>query len=80
MKVKTERKVEEQILSSTSSTVASPSQVKNIDEIRFYVRDLCFKIEELENTFEYVPASSYDLLAKYNTLQNSTEKSFNTIL
>jgi hypothetical protein len=64
-----------------ASNAGMPSSFKNVEEIRFYVRDLCFKIEELENIFDYVPASSYNLLAKYHTLQDSsTEKRFNTIL
>jgi len=80
MRLKDEIKMEDEVLNAPSSSSALSSTVKNVEEIRFYVRDLCFKIEELENVFEYVPASSYDLLAKYNTLQNPTEKSFNTIL
>ncbi len=81
MKGNMPKEAELEVSTSGSSSVEIPSTVKNIDEIRFYVRDLCFKIEELENRFDYVPASAYDMLAKYTSHQNSsTEKSFNTIL
>jgi hypothetical protein len=80
MTKKEEKKMEDALVYAGPSRSPVSSTVKNVDEIRFYVRDLCFKIEELENIFEYVPASSYDLLAKYNTVQNSPEKRFNTIL
>jgi len=81
MKLEKTRKVGHDISDKMSSNADMPSSFKNVEEIRFYVRDLCFKIEELENIFDYVPASSYNLLAKYHTLQDSsTEKRFNTIL
>lgn len=81
MKLDNQKKIDTGIPNEMSPNEAISASFKNVEEIRFYVRDLCFKIEELENRFDYVPASSYNLLAKYNTLQDSsTEKTFNTIL
>jgi len=49
----------------------SPSNCRNIDQIRFYVRELCLKIEEYENRFNFVPGSAYSLLTQYNLVQNN---------
>ena len=78
----TERKqVEAELKDFTNRNFEKPLDCKNLDQIRFYVRELCLKIEELENRFEYVPNSAYSLLAQYNTRQNSmTNKEFITIL
>jgi hypothetical protein len=78
----TERKlVEADLKDFTSRNFEKPLDCKNLDQIRFYVRELCLKIEELENRFEYVPNSAYSLLAQYNMRQNSMiNKEFITIL
>jgi hypothetical protein len=47
-----------------------PSDCRNLDQIRFYVRELCLKIEEYETTFDYAPVWAYSLLAQYNLVQN----------
>lgn len=54
----------------TSKNFESPSNCRNIDQIRFYVRELCLKIEEYENRFNFVPSWAYALLAQYNLMQN----------
>ena len=54
----------------TSQNFESPSNCRNIDQIRFYVRELCLKIEEYENRFNFVPSWAYALLAQYNLMQN----------
>ena len=48
----------------------SPGNCRNIDQIRFYVRELCLKIEEYETRFNFVPSGAYSLLAQYNLVQN----------
>ena len=48
----------------------TPKRCKNLEQIRFYVRELCIKIEEFKKSFNYVPKSAYALLAQYNSLQN----------
>jgi hypothetical protein len=55
----------------TTRNFEKPSDCKDLEQIRFYVRELCLKIEELEKRFEYVPSSAYSLLAQYNSRQNS---------
>jgi hypothetical protein len=78
----TERKqLEAELKDFTNRNFEKPLDCKNLDQIRFYVRELCLKIEELENRFEYVPNSAYSLLAQYNMRQNSMiNKEFTTIL
>jgi hypothetical protein len=48
-----------------------PAQCRNLEQIRFYVQELCSKIEEFEKRFNFVPNSAYSLLAQYNARQNS---------
>lgn len=57
--------------SFTLSEFKKPSDCKDLEQIRFYVRQLCLKIEELEKQFGEVPPSAYSLLAQYNSKQNS---------
>lgn len=67
-----ERKnIEQELKSFTSRNFERPSDCKNLDQVRFYVRELCTKIEELEARFNYAPQWAYSLLAQYNSRQNS---------
>lgn len=63
-------KVEMEFKNFTSRNFERPADCRNIDQIRFYVRELCLRIEEYENRFNYVPQWAYSLLAQYNLVQN----------
>jgi hypothetical protein len=65
------KKVDNELTTFTSRNFEKPSDCKDLEQIRFYVRELCLKIEELEKRFEYVPSTAYTLLAQYNSKQNS---------
>lgn len=65
------KKVETELKTFTSRNFVRPSECRNIEQIRFYVRELCLKIEEFEGKFNYVPSSAYSLLAQYNSRQNA---------
>jgi len=65
------KKLEVELKAFTSRNFQKPSECKNLDQIRFYVQELCLKIEEYQNRFSYVPSWAYGLLAQYNALQNS---------
>lgn len=54
----------------TNQNFETPSNCRNIDQIRFYVKELCGKIDEYEKRFSYVPGWAYTLLAQYNLEQN----------
>lgn len=60
-----------ELRSFTSKNFEKPSDCKNLDQIRFYVKELCLKIENLEVNGQYVPQWAYALLAQYNDRQNS---------
>ncbi len=47
-----------------------PEACRNAGQIRFYVQELCGKIQEFERQFNYVPAWAYGLLAQYNAAYN----------
>jgi hypothetical protein len=65
------KKVDTELQNFASRNFEKPADCKDLEQIRFYVRELCMKIEELERRFEYVPSSAYSLLAQYNSQQNS---------
>jgi hypothetical protein len=65
------KKVESELNSFALRNFEKPADCKDLEQIRFYVRELCLKIEELEKRFEYVPSSAYQLLAQYNQKQNT---------
>jgi hypothetical protein len=54
-----------------SRNFEKPAKCKNLGQIRYYIRELCLKIEEYESKFQYVPESAYLLLSQYNMIQNS---------
>lgn len=64
------KKIEVEFKIFTSKNFERPSDCRNLEQIRFYVRELCQKIEELEGRFNYVPNWAYVLLAQYNARQN----------
>jgi hypothetical protein len=47
-----------------------PEACRNLDQVRFYIRELCLKIEEFERLHRYVPETAYSLLTQYNEVQN----------
>ena len=50
-----QQKIEMELRVFTSRNFERPSECRNLEQIRFYVRKLCLKIEELEDQFQYVP-------------------------
>ncbi|HPM32157.1 MAG TPA: hypothetical protein PLJ60_17625 [Chryseolinea sp.] len=65
------KKIEMELKSFTSKNFERPADCRNLEQIRFYVRELCLKIEALEDQYRYVPECAYSLLAQYNAKQNS---------
>lgn len=64
-------KLEIELKNFTSKNFVKPNDCRNIDQIRFYIKELCTKIEEYERRFNYVPQSIYSLLANYNRVQSN---------
>jgi len=65
------KKLEMDLKNFTNRNFEKPSDCRNIAQIRFYVTELCSKIEEYEHRFNYVPSWAYSLLAQYNLVHNS---------
>lgn len=65
------KKLEMEFRSFTSRNFEKPADCRNADQVRFYVRELCDKIEEYNMRFNYVPGWAYSLLAQYNARQNA---------
>jgi hypothetical protein len=55
----------------TSRNFERPSDCRNLEQIRYYVQELCDKIRYYEQRFNYVPDWAYALLAQYNARQNA---------
>ncbi|HEY3403334.1 MAG TPA: hypothetical protein VGK59_08115 [Ohtaekwangia sp.] len=66
-----QHEIESYLKSFTSRNFVRPADCRNLEQVRFYVRELCLKIEELESRFSYVPQWAYTLLAQYNARQNT---------
>lgn len=62
--------IESDLKKFTDRNFESPRTCKNPEQIRFYVRELCTKIEEYESKFNYVPNWAYSLLSQYTQVQN----------
>ena len=65
------KKIELELKSFTSKHFERPSACRNLEQIRYYVSELCKVIDTYEKRFNYVPADVYTLLAQYNARQNS---------
>lgn len=55
----------------TSRNFVRPTECRNLDQLRFYIEELCGKIEDYKKRFNYVPGTAYSLLAQYNSRQNT---------
>jgi hypothetical protein len=65
------KKLEMDFKNFTSRNFEKPSNCRNAAQIRFYVSELCAKIEEYDKNFNYVPGWAYSLLNQYTSVQNS---------
>jgi hypothetical protein len=73
-------RIELELKAFTAKNFEKPSECRNFDQIRFYSKELCLKIEEYENRFSFAPAWAYALLEQYTAKQNlMTESSLKTI-
>ncbi len=63
--------VERELTAFALRNFVQPSECRNPDQIRFYIQELCIKIEEYKKRFDYVPRNAYTLLSEYNSRQNT---------
>ncbi len=63
--------LELEVKNFASRNFVRPSECRNLDQIRFYIHELCEKIEDYRRRFNYVPLTAYSLLSQYNSRQNS---------
>jgi hypothetical protein len=63
--------LEQELKNFTARNFVRPSECRNLDQLRSYIRELCVKIEEYKRRFDYVPNTAYSLLSQYNSRQNS---------
>ncbi|MEO5600364.1 MAG: hypothetical protein ABIR06_05495 [Cyclobacteriaceae bacterium] len=63
--------LESELKNFATKNFVKPSACRNLDQIRYYIGELCLKIEDYKQRFNYVPDTAYSLLAKYNGQQNS---------
>ncbi len=65
------KKVEMEMKTFTSRNFVAPSGCNDLAQIRFYIKELCLKIDEYQIKFGFVPGDAYALLAQYNSRQNT---------
>ncbi len=65
------KKLEMELKQFIARNFEKPANCRNLDQIQFYVKELCSKIEELDKRFSHVPDFAYTLLAQYNARQNA---------
>lgn len=63
--------LERELKNFTARNFVRPSDCRNLDQIRFYIQELCAKIEDYKKRFNYVPNTAYALLSQYNSKQNT---------
>lgn len=63
--------IESQLKSFTLRHFERPSACRDLEQVRFYVRELCVRIEDLEGRFNYVPEWAYHLLEQYSAQQDA---------
>jgi hypothetical protein len=66
-----QNKIDTELKSFTSRHFERPAACRNVEQVRFYVRELCVRIEELEEQFNYAPEWAYGLLAQYSARQDA---------
>lgn len=63
--------LETELKKFTARNFVRPSECRNLEQIRFYIKELCAKIEDYKRRFNYVPNTAYALLSQYNLRQNA---------
>jgi hypothetical protein len=63
--------LEMELKSFTSKNFEKPSDCENLEQVRFYIKELCSRIDDYKKRFNYAPEHAYTLLAQYNAKQNS---------
>lgn len=66
-----QKKIEMELRAFTSKNFEKPANCRNLEQIRFYIKELSRKIEEIESKCNYAPEWAYAMLAQYNARQNS---------
>jgi hypothetical protein len=64
-------KREAELKSFANRNFEPPSRCRNLEQIRYYIRELCDLIEKFESEFADAPSWAYKLLSQYNERQNS---------
>jgi hypothetical protein len=52
------------------SNFEKPSACRNLEQIRYYIREITLRMEAEKKRHDYVPDWAYAILAQYNDVQN----------
>ena len=66
-----QKKLEMEFERFTNMNFEHPTKCRSLVQIRFYIKELTVKIDELKKAFNYVPNNAYTLLNQYNSKQNT---------
>lgn len=65
-----QKRIDLELKSFTHRHFERPAECRNAQQIRFYVQELCARIEVYEKEYNYAPGWAYTLLAQYNGAYN----------
>jgi hypothetical protein len=71
METRTKKQIELELKRFTAKNFTEPKACTNLDQVRFYIQELCLKIQELQKSGYYVPNWAYQLLSQYNARQHA---------
>jgi hypothetical protein len=71
MKAFSKAELDKQMRVFAERNFEKPTDCKNLEQIQYYISELCLKIREFESRFQYVPETAYLLLNQYNMRQNA---------
>ena len=71
MSERDKKTLDQELKKFTTRHFETPGKCRNLDQIRYYVQELCEKIQDYDRRFRYVPQVAYTLLAQYNAKQNT---------
>jgi hypothetical protein len=65
------KSLEMEFRSFTAKNFERPADCNNLAQVRFYISELCAKIGDYKQRYDYAPELAYTLLAQYNARQNT---------
>jgi len=70
MSTREKKQVDKEFTNFFKRHFVNPKNCNNLEQIRFYVREIGLVIEDFKRRFNYVPSNAYTILSEFNQIQN----------